>query len=317
MVEIARDAKHWADLKERGADWGPALMAFIYRTLGRGVCMAVLLPVVLYFYLSGFRQRRASLSYLGRVWAANGRSDKPNHWNALAHFFAFGESLVDKFAAWTGQLRRDSIDQIDAGLFEAMRNDPRGCLIISAHIGATEVLRALAARHQPRRVSVVMHTNHAKRFNDMIQRFAPGSMMSLIDAADFNIDKAVELSAAVERGDFLVIMADRVPAEPGARSVEVDFLGAPAAFPLGPFILAAALKCPTYTLFCPKNRGRHRVHFALFSEAVSLPRGDRMGALKRLVESYARTLEPLVKETPYQWFNFYDFWAPAPGGKAV
>jgi predicted LPLAT superfamily acyltransferase len=312
LIESTGKAKHWADLEERGAAWGPMLMASVYRVLGRGACLVLLAPVILYFYVAGFAQRRASLDFLRRVAAAS--NQPPPHWYALIHFFSFGESLVDRFSAWTGQFSRDQVDQIDAGLFDVMRGDARGALILSAHFGATEVLRALAAHHQPRRITVVMHTANARRFNAMIQRFAPNSMVSLLEATEFGVGAAMAVSAAVERGDFVVIMADRIPVSGGESGVAVRFLGAPAAFPAGPFILASALKCPTYTMFCPKQGGRYRVHFTLLADPVTLPRRDRTAALTGVMQTYALALEALVKQAPLQWFNFYDFWSTESAG---
>jgi len=41
---------------------------------------------------------------------------------------------------------------------------------------------------------------------------------------------------------------------------------------------------------------------------------DRNAQMREWVEDYARRLEALVREYPYQWFNFFDFWNPAPPG---
>lgn len=314
VVVSAERTRHWAEVNERGAGWGPALMAFIYRVLGRTVCLIVMAPVILYFYAAGTRQRRASLDYLRRVWRMQGRADRPNHWHALQHFFAFGESLVDKFGAWTGRIDRVDVDAIDGGAFEAMRDDKRGSLIISAHVGATEIVRAIASRHQRRRITIVIHSANAKHYNSLIERFAPQSQVSLVQAGEFDIATAMALSAAIERGEWVVIMGDRMPVGRSERGVVVRFLGAPAQMPHGPFVLAAALRCPVYTLFCTKARGRHHVQVTLMSEGVSLPRRDRDAALQVNVQRYADALQALVLSAPYQWFNFYDYWASGGDG---
>lgn len=309
VAGAAERAKHWSELSERGADWGPALVAFVYRNLGRTAALIMLTPVITYFYLAGARQRRASLDYLKRVWKANGRTEIPGHWQALCHFFAFGEGLVDKFAAWIGHVQRADLEAIDGAQFEAMRRDPRGAMMISAHVGNSDIVRAIASHQQKRRINVVLHTKNARRYNDIIQRFAPKSQVALIEASEFGPATAMELAAAVERGEWIVIMADRHPIGSTGRTIEVDFLGAEASLPQGPFLLAAALKCPVYMLFCVKRQGRYRVHFSTLAESIILPRKDRTAALRPVVERYVRVLEDLVKAAPYQWFNFYDYWA--------
>jgi predicted LPLAT superfamily acyltransferase len=193
------------------------------------------------------------------VWRVQGRTDSPNHWHGLAHFFAFGESLVDRFGAWTGRLDRVDIDAIEGANFEAMRNDKRGSLILSAHVGATEIVRAMATRYQKRRITIVIHSAQAPHYNALIKRFAPQSQVSLVQAGEFSIETAMALSAAIERGEWVVIMGDRMPVKQSDRSITANFLGGPTEFPQGPFVLAAALRCPIYTLFCTKQGGRHRV----------------------------------------------------------
>ncbi|MBX9745497.1 MAG: lipid A biosynthesis acyltransferase [Hyphomonadaceae bacterium] len=310
---MAETAKHWAEESERGQAWGPMLMGFIYRVLGRTICLVVMAPVIFYFYVAGARQRRASLDYLARVWRVQGRPGKPSHWHGLTHFFAFGESLVDKFGAWTGRIDRVDVDAIDGGNFEVMRNDLRGSLIISAHVGATEIVRALASRYQRRRITIVIHSAHARHYNALIERFAPQSQVSLVQAAEFDVAVAMSLSAAIERGEWVVIMGDRMPVRHSERGVVANFLGSPALFPSGPFVLAGALRCPVYTLFCSKQNGRHRVSVSLLSDGVSLGRRNRDAALGALVHDYAAALEALVLSAPYQWFNFYDYWAGGVG----
>ena len=39
--------------------------------------------------------------------------------------------------------------------------------------------------------------------------------------------------------------------------------------------------------------------------------GARDAAIRAALERYVATLEALCREAPYNWFNFYDFWADA------
>lgn len=308
MATAGEDRRHWADMRERGAAWGPALMGFIYRILGRTGCRIVATPVILYFYLAGRRQRLASLDYLRRVWKAQGRTDRPGHPQAIRHFLSFGDSLIDKMEAWIGRIDRLQVDEIEGDGFEQLRNDKRGTLVLSAHVGATEIVRAIASRHQKRRITILIHSPHAKRYNDLIQRYAPQSQISLVQVSSFNVATAAALSGCIERGEWVVIMADRMPVKESGRAIMADFLGAPAAFPEGPFVLATALKCPVYTMFCYKLNGRYRAQVSLLNDGVAIPRGQRQAALQELVRGYVDALQKLVLAAPYQWFNFYAYW---------
>ena len=106
------------------------------------------------------------------------------------------------------------------------------------------------------------------------------------------------------------MLGDRTTSgQPDARVVVVPFLGADAAFPAGPWLIAHALRCPVYFVagvFTPPNH--YALHFELLADEVRLDRNDRAGSLARYVRVYAAMLEAHVRAAPMNWFNFYDFW---------
>ena len=84
-----------------------------------------------------------------------------------------------------------------------------------------------------------------------------------------------------------------------------EFLGARAMFARGPFRLAAALPVPVIVFDSVWLGGRrYRVRFAQM--AIARATRDDVDAS---VREYARWLEHACREAPYNWFNFYDFWA--------
>jgi predicted LPLAT superfamily acyltransferase len=119
---------------------------------------------------------------------------------------------------------------------------------------------------------------------------------------------AMLLAERVGRGEFVVVAGDRVPVAAKPRVAQADFLGAPALFPVGPYVLASVLQCPVYLLFSMRRGGRYEVHFELFRETLRLPRQGRDAALAALAAGYAARLEHFCLRAPGQWFNFFDFW---------
>jgi predicted LPLAT superfamily acyltransferase len=113
----------------------------------------------------------------------------------------------------------------------------------------------------------------------------------------------------VERGEWLAMAADRTPVGGGGRVARVPFLGAPAAFPLGPWVLAGLLGCPVFLLFCLRDADGHTLYLERFAEQVALPRGGRDAALTGLAARYALRLQHFTLQAPRQWYNFYRFWA--------
>ena len=96
----------------------------------------------------------------------------------------------------------------------------------------------------------------------------------------------------------------------GERTVTVDFLGGKAKLPAAPWILAGVLNVPVVIGFGIYRGGdRYDAHFELLAERVSLPRAQRETAIQAYAQQYADRLAHYVREAPYNWFNFYDFWS--------
>ena len=117
------------------------------------------------------------------------------------------------------------------------------------------------------------------------------------------------VSLRLERGEIVGILADRGLRD--ERECRCEFLGAPARFPLGPLLLAGLLQAPVILAFGLYRGGRrYEVKLEPFAERIELDRRDREGSLRPWVERYAARLEHHCRESPDNWVNFYDFWAP-------
>ena len=92
----------------------------------------------------------------------------------------------------------------------------------------------------------------------------------------------------------------------------VPFLGSPAPFPAGPFILAASMAAPV-VLFYGLRTGprRYRIRFQPFAERLVLRRASRAEDLRHWVAAYAAALETACRAHPFNWFNFFPFWDQA------
>ena len=322
---MLRDADNrltpWAAMKERGASWGLHFLAGIYRLLGRSLCLAAMTPVVLYFFLTGREQREASQDYLAHLWRSGHLHRPPTLWMSFRQFMNFAASALDKFAAWTGDIPRTQLGSAALRALDDVVASGRGAFIITAHLGSPEVIRAMAVLGGQVPVNVLIHIEHAKMFNRLIKEFSPNSPVRAFPVTKVGVDTAMILSQAVERGEWVVIVGDRVPIAHDGRVVQVPFFGELASFPQGPYILGALLKAPAYLLFCVRGKRGFTVHFSKFADPIELPRNDRLGAIRHYAGLYAKALEACVAETPLQWFNFYSFWRtqgePHPGASTM
>jgi len=300
-----RPASHWAGLGERGALWGLRIVAAAYRLLGRRVCAWAIAPVVLYFYLSGPEQRRASRHYLDR---ALGRPSRFG--DGWRHFNDFAGRALDAFAAWSGAIPPTAMEVATPETLAAASAAQRGALLVVSHHGNADLSLALMDPTLRARLSVLVHTRHAENYNRLLARHRGGLAARTLQVAEIGPETAILLRERIEQGDWVAMAGDRVPVLSRGRVCRVPFLGAPADFSQGPWLLAALLDCPVYLLFCRRlTDGRWSLRLEPFAERISLPRGRRQEALTEQAGRYAARLEVECRAAPTQWYNFFNFWA--------
>jgi predicted LPLAT superfamily acyltransferase len=163
-------------------------------------------------------------------------------------------------------------------------------------------------------VTAIVYTEHARRFNSVLASASRDFTRHLVEVNDFGPQTAMMMQERVARGELLVIVGDRTPAHQLGRTTTAQFLGANAPFAQGPYVLAHALECPVYLFFCLKERGGYRLYFEPFAERIELPRRERERHISAWAQKYATRLEHYCRKAPYQWFNFFDFWARPSGG---
>ncbi|MBC8057563.1 MAG: hypothetical protein H7Y61_13390, partial [Rhizobiales bacterium] len=126
----------------------------------------------------------------------------------------------------------------------------------------------------------------------------------------------------LDEGGLAGLLADRTL--PGgsdrSRTLSIDFLGQPARFSDGPFRLAAMLRRKVVFmagLYLGGNRYDLRfVELADFRPGADVAGQDTATRLQQTdtrvdeaLRRYVTLLETLCRESPYNWFNFFDFWA--------
>ena len=300
----AAPARHWAAISESSFVGGMRLLFWICRVFGRWPFRIVLYPVLTWYVLAKPAARRASQTYLARVGASVGAG----WFGVLRHFGAFAEAILDKMLLWGGLFDTSGVQYVGVEPMQQLLAQKRGALLICAHLGNADLCRVLSHQVSGLKLTVLVHTRHAKAFNEMLAAIDPRSQMNLLQVTDMNPATAMMLAERVARGEFVVIAGDRVPVSPDPRVTVVPFLGADAAFPVGPYVLASVLQCPLYMMFSMRGPEAHEVHFELLRESVRLPRKGRDEAVAAIARDYAARLQHHCRRAPLEWFNFYDFW---------
>jgi predicted LPLAT superfamily acyltransferase len=302
---------HWAEIGEAGFVGGMRLLVWVYRHLGRLPFRLVLYPVLGYFFLVRGSARRASLEYLTRLQQSHQVFAQAPSWSlAWAHFMSFAEAMLDKVLALAGEFplqgisvhgREQLLTQIDAG---------RGGVLLTAHVGNLEVCRALGEMRPNLRLNILIHSRNAEKFNRLLARHQGPQRVRLIEISEITPGTAMQLSERVAAGEYLVIAADRLTPGSGRRSADAPFLGAPAPWPIGPFMIASLLQCPVHLVFCTRRGAGYHIEFEPFAERIERGRGrgGREAVLQPYVARFAQRVERQCQLAPLQWFNFYPFW---------
>ena len=299
---------HWAGQRERGSFILMKFTAWLARLLGRRLISPLLYLIVLYFYLFGAEARRSIYQYQRNLATWSGRRElQPSRLSVLRHFMSFTDTLLDKLDVWNGKLGLEQVTLIDpSNACTQLRQEGRGQMLVAAHLGNLEVCRALAELGEQVTMNVLVHTKHAEQFNRLLGE-AGATHLRLIQVSELDAAIMLQLSERLERGEWLAIAGDRVPLT-GSRTVNVNFLGKPAAFPQGPWLLAGLLQCPVNLIHCLKIDNRYQVIIEPFAERLQWKRSERDEVIRHWTQRYADQLAQRCLDAPLQWFNFYPFW---------
>ncbi|PNH94793.1 acyltransferase [Vibrio diazotrophicus] len=305
---------HWSKRQERGTVLGIKVLMAIYNLLGRKVFRAILKLVMGYYHITGKQAKTSSEQFITQVKSFAEQQQLPVAKNLTSynHLLSFGETMLDKLAAWRGDFNVNNLTIHGQEQLTSLVERKHGLLLLGSHLGNIELCRALSRRHTHLKINALVFTEHAERFNTVMKTVNPNSELNLIQVSKIGPDTAIMLQQMIERGEWVVIVGDRTSTSVESRVVWADFLGKPAPFPQGPFMLASVLEAPVYLIFGLRDdQSKHPhfdVYFEHFSDGIKLPRATRQESLRQVVQQYADRLQHYTMKAPLQWYNFFNFW---------
>ncbi len=290
----------WYKLPERGSVSGLKFFFTICRLLGYTWSRFFCHFVVLYFFLAGRETRHHVRSFLVR---ATGRSRIIDQYTC---FYRFAESILDRVFILADMPHKLHCHVTDSGVMDRYAAARRGAFMLGSHLGPMEASR-LHAERRGYTISVLIYSAISPKLYTLLREISSTFEDSMIQVDSQSIDFILELKHRLDLGHFIAVLGDRVWARGKTRVV--PFLGAPAAFPLGPFELAVAANAPILLTFVLKSsKYQYDVHLEELTPGQFIPRAERQAHLESLQDRFIERLEHYVKLAPTQWYNFYDFW---------
>ena len=280
------------------------IMTWISLRLGRRAARGVLHLIASYFLLFAPASRHASSNYLRRALG------RPAHWRDLyRHFYTFASTIHDRIYLVNRRFDLFDFEVHGEDTLHRLLADGKGLFLIGAHLGSFEVIRAIGRKDTDLRVAMLMHQDNAQKINAVLAAINPEAVQDIIGLG--NIDSMLKVRERLNEGCIVGMLADRTPGNETLYPVQI--LGANANLPTGPFRMAALLRRPVVFmtgLYLGGNR--YAIHFDTLADFSTVARDQRNAALDMAINRYAALLDHYCRKAPYNWFNFFEFWQPAP-----
>jgi predicted LPLAT superfamily acyltransferase len=290
----------WTNQAERGSPFMLHVIHWVAKHLGRGTARVLLYPIVLYFLLFAPAARRASYDYLRRVL------DRPVHWwHVTRHIHHFAATILDRVFLLSSRHQELDIRLHNIELINDTLATGSGCILLGSHLGSFEVLRVLAILRDDFPLKILMQESHNQVITDILHSINPDIANTVISLG--HTDSLLQAHEFVEQGYFLGMLGDRVVDRD--KSVRCKLLGDTAPFPTGPMLAASLFKKPVILFFGLYKGGRcYDIYFEKLADRVTIGRKSRSNDLAQWTQKYACRIEYYARLSPYNWFNFYDFW---------
>jgi predicted LPLAT superfamily acyltransferase len=292
--------KEWVARPERSSVAAIRFIVWVALRLGRPAARLLLYPICLYFVVFSRKPRRASAKFLER---ALGR--RPGFGDLFRHYHVFAACLLDRVFFLNDQTDQFDIHVHGEEVAVEMLKRGTGCLLLGGHMGSFEAIRTLGRKQPGLKVSLVMYEENARKINSVLGAINPDLALEVIALG--RPDSMLKVRESLDRGDFVGMLGDRTLE--GEGEIRLPFMGEPASFATGPFQLAALLKRPVVLMVGLYGGGRrYDVHFEQLADFSTVTTPERAGEVRQAAGRFAERLEHFARLSPYNWFNFYDFW---------
>jgi hypothetical protein len=226
----------------------------------------------------------------------------------------FSQVTLDRIFFLRGRYSVFEITRTGAHHLQEAKRAGRGAILLGAHLGSFEAMRA-GAEDDALVVNILGHFENARMINALLERINPGMAARAIHIGPGSIDFIFRVQRCIDRGEFVAALGDRTGMH--EKTVTADFFGRPARFPSGralttgagvarsPVTLARRSsgpvgRCGGFTALSgrggrsARRRRAHRARATRSTRASRPARGWSTGLLR------GRSSRPNARHTPFR-----------------
>lgn len=256
----------------------------------------VVIPICLLFNTNhsrtiAYRYFRERLG-CGRVHAA---------WATYVNHCLFSTVVIDRFAMFAGKQFQVRVEGIEH--FNELSSHEDGFMMLSSHIGCYEMAGYSFVSPTKRVNALVFGGEKMTVMAGREKKFSHNNIRMIPVQPDMS--HLFLVNEALANHEIVSMPADRMAGS--SKTLEVEFLGKKAKFPMGPFSVATMRGLDVIAVNVMKTSVKGYV--AYVAPLSYGKQASRKEQIRQLAESYVDELERRVRQYPEQWYNFYEFWS--------
>ena len=283
--------------KTDGQPWMQRSLITMFRVLPLWLLYGVMALVVPFYMIFSRKGYQSMYRFFRERF---GYSKWKSFWSVYANHFRFGQVILDRFGVYAG--KKYHFVSEEQSVFDEKETHAKGFVMLSSHVGNYE-MAGYSLMPKIKKYNALVFAGETATVMENRQRVLSQNNIRMIPVKD-DLSHLFLLNSALDNGEIVSMSADRIFGS--QKSVECQFFGQVARFPLGAFAMVVQKEVDVITVFVMKEGMRnYRICLRELRYDKSFSKRDQMS---QLAQSFATQLESVVRRYPTQWFNYFDFW---------
>jgi predicted LPLAT superfamily acyltransferase len=283
--------------KTDGLPWMQRSLIALFRVSPLWLPYGIMAMVVPFYMLFSRKGYKAMYQFFRKRF---GFGPWKSFWKVYANHFRFGQVILDRFGVYAGKkyhFIKEGQEQMDA-----LETHPEGFMMLSSHVGNYE-MGGYSLQPKQKKINALVFAGETATVMENRQRLLSQNNMGMILVKE-DLSHLFALNAALDNGEIVSMPGDRIFGS--QKTLDCQFFGATAHFPMGGFALAVQKSVQVLAVFVMKE-GMRTYH--AYVRPIQCDRtANKREQMQQLAQAFATQLEDIVRHYPTQWFNYFDFW---------